>query len=129
MAGHLSMMFEMGYAALPAIKGNKIRPLAVTSTKRLALLPDVPTMAELGVADFESYNWQGVIAPGGTPPAIISKLNAALNEILRDPEVLKQITDTGSQPGGGSPEAFAQFIASETAKWAKVIQAANIQPQ
>ncbi len=129
MAGHLSMMFEMGYAALPAIKGNKIRPLAVTSTKRLALLPDVPTMAELGVADFESYNWQGVIAPGGTPPAIISKLNAALNEILRDPEVLKQITDSGSQPAGGSPEAFAQFIASETAKWAKVIQAANIQPQ
>jgi tripartite-type tricarboxylate transporter receptor subunit TctC len=129
MAGHLSMMFEMGYAALPAIKGNKIRPLAVTSTKRLALLPDVPTMAELGVADFESYNWQGVIAPGGTPPAIIRKFNAALNEILLDPEVLKQITDSGSQPAGGSPEAFAQFIASETAKWAKVIQAANIQPQ
>jgi tripartite-type tricarboxylate transporter receptor subunit TctC len=129
MAGHLSMMFEMGYAALPAIKGQKIHPLAVTSTKRLALLPDVPTMVELGIADFESYNWQGIIAPAGTPTAVIAKLNAALNEVLLDPEVVKQISDTGSQVGGGSPEDFARFIASETAKWAKVIQSANIQPQ
>ena len=129
MAGHLSMMFEMGYAALPAIKGQKIHPLAVTSTKRLALLPDVPTMVELGIPNFESYNWQGIIAPGGTPAAIISKLNAVLNEILLDPEVVKQISDAASQVGGGTPEAFAQFIASETAKWAKVIQSANIQPQ
>ena len=129
MAGHLSMMFEMGYAALPAIKGQKIHPLAVTSTKRLALLPDVPTMVELGIPNFESYNWQGIIAPGGTPAAIISKLNAVLNEILLDPEVIKQISDAGSQAGGGTPEVFAQFIASETAKWAKVIKSANIQPQ
>jgi len=129
MAGHLSMMFEMGYAALPAIKGQKIRPLAVTSTKRLALLPDVPTMVELGISDFESYNWQGIIAPAGTPAAIISKLNAALNEILLDPDVIKQISDTGSQAGGGTPEDFARFITSETTKWAKVIRAANIQPQ
>jgi tripartite-type tricarboxylate transporter receptor subunit TctC len=129
MAGHLSMMFEMGYAALPAIKGQKIRPLAVTSTKRLALLPDVPTMVELGIPDFESYNWQGVIAPGGTPAAIISRLNATLNEILLDPEVIKQISDTGSQPGGGTPEDFTRFIATETAKWAKVIQSAKIEPQ
>jgi tripartite-type tricarboxylate transporter receptor subunit TctC len=129
MAGHLSMMFEMGYAALPAIKGQKIRPLAVTSTKRLALLPDVPTMAELSVAGFESYNWQGIIAPARTPKPIIAKLNAALNEVLRDPEVIRQISDAASQVGGGSPEDFAQFIASETAKWAKVIKSANIQPQ
>ena len=129
MAGHLSMMFEMGYAALPAIKGGKIHPLAVTSTKRLALLPDVPTMAELGITDFESYNWQGIIAPAGTPAAIIAKLNATLNEILLDPDVLKQISDTGSQPGGGTPEDFAKFIRAETAKWARVIKSAKIEPQ
>ena len=129
MAGHLSMMFEMGYAALPAIKGGKIHPLAVTSTKRLALLPEVPTMAELGITDFESYNWQGIIAPAGTPAAIIAKLNAALNEILLDPEVLKQISDSGSQPGGGTPEDFAHFIRAETAKWAKVIKSARIEAQ
>jgi tripartite-type tricarboxylate transporter receptor subunit TctC len=129
MAGHLSMMFEMGYAALPAIKGQKIRPIAVTSTNRLALLPDVPTMAELGISGFESYNWQGIIVPAGTPKAIISKLNTALNEVLLDPEVVKQISDAASQPGGGSPEDFGRFIASETTKWAKVIKSANIQPQ
>jgi tripartite-type tricarboxylate transporter receptor subunit TctC len=95
----------------------------------LALLPEVPTMVELGIPNFESYNWQGIIAPGGTPAAIISKLNAVLNEILLDPEVVKQISDAASQVGGGTPEAFAQFIASETAKWAKVIKLANIQPQ
>ena len=129
MAGHLSMMFEMGYAALPAIKGGKIHPLAVTSTKRLALLPDVPTMAELGITDFESYNWQGIIAPAGTPAAIIAKLNATLNEILLDPDVLKQISDTGSQPGGGTPEDFAKFIRAETAKRARVIKSAKLEPQ
>jgi tripartite-type tricarboxylate transporter receptor subunit TctC len=129
MAGHISMMFEMGYAALPAIESQKIRPLAVTSTKRLTVLPTVPTMVELGIPDFESYNWQGIVTPAGTPAAIIAKLNATLNEILLDPEVIKQISDTGSQAGGGTPEDFANFIASETAKWAKVIKSANIQPQ
>ena len=79
MAGHISMMFEMGYAALPAIEGKKIRPLAVTSTKRLTLLPDVPTMAEAGVPGFESYNWQGIIVPAKTPRAIIDKAAALLN--------------------------------------------------
>jgi tripartite-type tricarboxylate transporter receptor subunit TctC len=129
MAGHLNMMFEMGYSALPSIQANKIRPLAVTSTTRLAILPDVPTMAESGVADFESYNWQGIIAPAGTPTPIIARLNKVLNEILQDPDVLKAIADTGSQAIGGSPEAFGEFILAERAKWTKVIKSAGIQPE
>ncbi len=129
MAGHLNMMFEMGYSALPSIQANKIRPLAVTSTTRLAILPDVPTMAESGVADFESYNWQGIIAPAGTPAPIVARLNKVLNEILQDPDVLKAIADTGSQPIGGSPEAFGEFILAERAKWSKVIKSAGIQPE
>ena len=129
MAGHLSMMFEMGNSALPSIQAGKIRPLAVTSKTRLAILPEVPTMAESGVADFESYNWQGIIGPAGIPPAIIGKLNKVLNEILQDPDVLKAIADTGSQPRGGSPEAFAQFIGTEREKWAKVITAAGIKAE
>lgn len=129
MAGHLSMMFEMGYSALPSIQAGKIRPLAVTSTTRLALLPDVPTMAESGVPDFESYNWQGIIGPAGIPGPIIAKLNAAFNEILKDPDVIKAIADTGSQTRGGTPEAFSQFILAERKKWAKVIQAAGIKPE
>jgi hypothetical protein len=129
MAGHLSMMFEMGYSALPSIQADKIRPLAVTSTTRLAILPDVPTMAESGVADFESYNWQGIISPTGIPAPIIAKLNQVFNEILQDPDVIKAIADTGSQVRGGSPEAFAQFIETERTKWAQVIKKAGIKPE
>ncbi len=126
MAGHIDMMFEMGYAAMPAIQAKKVHPLAVTSAKRLALLPDVPTMAESGLPGFESYNWQGVIAPAGTPDAVIQKLNAAFNNILKKPEVQKAFEATGGQSAGGTPEEFAAFIQNETEKWAKVIKSANI---
>ena len=126
MAGHLSFMFEMGYAALPSIKAGLVKPIAVTSTKRLAALPYVPTMIEAGLGDYESYNWQGVIVPAKTPPAIIAKLNKAFNEILKDPDVVKAISDVGSQAVGGSSEAFGKFILTEQEKWARVIKAANI---
>ena len=129
MAGHLDMMFEMGNSALPSIQANRIRPLAVTSSKRLLILPEVPTMAESGVPDFESYNWQGIIAPAGTPGPIIAILNKAFNGILQDPDVVKAIADTGSQPIGGSPEDFEKFIQLERLKWAKVIGSAGIQPE
>jgi len=129
MGGHLSMMFEMGYAALPAIQTGKVRPIAVTSAERLAALPDVPTMAEAGLPGYESYNWQGIIAPGGTPAPIIARLNAEFNRILQDPDVSKAIATSGSQAGGGTPEDFGRFIQSETAKWAWVIKTANISLQ
>jgi tripartite-type tricarboxylate transporter receptor subunit TctC len=126
MAGHIDMMFEMGYAAMPSIQSKKVHPLAVTSAKRLPLLPDVPTMDESGLKGFESYNWQGVIAPAGTPEPVIQKLNAAFNKILKKPEVQKAFDETGGQVAGGTPQEFAQFIQSETEKWAKVINAANV---
>lgn len=126
MAGHLNMMFEMGYAALPSIKSGRVTPIAVTSAERISILPDVPTLSELGVKDFESYNWQGIIVPAGTPAAIIAKLNTAFNEILKDPDVAKAISSVGSQAVGGTPEDFGLFIAAETTKWAKVIKAADI---
>lgn len=126
MGGHISMMFEMGYAALPAIQNNKVHPIAVTSKTRLSVLPDVPTMDEAGLPGFESYNWQGIVAPAGTPEPIIARLNTELNKILQDPDVQRAIADTGSQAGGGSPEDFAKFIAAETQKWGDVIQRANI---
>jgi tripartite-type tricarboxylate transporter receptor subunit TctC len=126
MAGHLSMMFELGYAALPSIKAGSVKPIAVTSAKRLAALPDVPTMAEAGLPDYISYNWQGVIVPAKTPQAIVTKLNKAFNEILKDPDVAKAISDVASQSEGGTPEAFGKFIQSERVKWAVIIKAANI---
>jgi len=126
MGGHISMMFEMGYSALPAIRGKKVHPIAVTSSKRLAVLPDVPTLSEAGLPGFESYNWQGIVAPAGTPAPIIARLNSEFNRILQDPEVQQAIADTGSQAGGGTPEEFGAFIASETRKWAEVIKKGNI---
>lgn len=126
MAGHIDMMFEMGYAAMPSIQSKKVHPLAVTSAKRLPLLPDVPTLAESGLKGFESYNWQGVIAPAGTPEPVIQKLNAAFNKILKKPEIQKAFDETGGQVAGGTPEEFGQFIQSETEKWAKVIKTANV---
>ncbi|MFC3339707.1 Bug family tripartite tricarboxylate transporter substrate binding protein [Paracandidimonas soli] len=126
MAGHISMMFEMGYAAMPAIESGKVHPLAVTSAQRLALLPDVPTLAESGLPGFESYNWQGIIAPAGIPAEVVAKLNEATNRVLKKPEVVKAFDATGGQVGGGTPEDFAKFIDSETRKWAEVIKTANI---
>ena len=129
MAGHLPMMFEMGYAALPSIKSGKVRALAVTSNRRLALLPEVPTMAEAGQAGFEVYNWQGVIAPAGMPRAIVERLNLALNAILALPEQRDAILATASEVAGGTPEQFRDLIASETVKWAQVVRAANMRPE
>lgn len=126
MAGHIDMMFEMGYAAMPAIQADKVHPIAVTSSQRLALLPNVPTMAESGLPGFESYNWQGIIVPAGTPRPIVDKLNAAFNRVLQKPEVKQAFDATGGQVGGGTPEEFASFIESETEKWAHLIKSANI---
>lgn len=126
LAGHVPMMFEMGYAALPSVKAGKIRALAVTSTKRLAVLPEVPTMIEAGVPGFESYNWQGVIAPAKTPREIVDRLNRELNLLLTQPALRDLIVNDGSQPGGGTPEAFGAFIRSESDKWGKVVREAKI---
>ena len=126
MAGHLNMMFEMGYAALPAIQSGKVKPIAVTSKERIGVLPEVPTMSEAGLPGFESYNWQGVIAPANLPAPILNKLNQTINEILKDPEVADAIKKSGSQAAGGSPKDFAVFIQSEQEKWKKVIQSAGV---
>jgi tripartite-type tricarboxylate transporter receptor subunit TctC len=129
MAGHLPMMFEMGYAAIPSIKAGKIRALAVTSTQRLALLPEVPTMSEAGLPGFEVYNWQGVIAPAGTPRAIVERLNRELNAILAQPAQREAIAANASEVAGGTPEQFRDLIRSETVKWGEVVRAAKIQAQ
>jgi tripartite-type tricarboxylate transporter receptor subunit TctC len=129
MAGHLPVMFEMGYAALPSVKSGKTRALAVTSTQRLPLLPEVPTMAEAGQPGFESFNWQGVVVPAGTPRAIVERLNREFNAILALPEQRESILATASEVAGGTPEAFRELIRSETVKWADVVRAAKIQAE
>lgn len=126
MGGHLAFMFEMGYAALPAIQGQKVNPLAVSGKQRLKVLPNVPTLDEAGIKGFESYNWLGMIAPAGTPAAVIERLNKAVNEALQSPDVRAMIENTGGEVMGGSAQAFGKYLEQERARWAPVIKHANI---
>lgn len=127
MAGHLAMMFEMGYSALPSIKAKKINALAVSSKTRLSVLPDVPTLHEAGIKDFESYNWLGMIAPASTPDAVIARLNQAMNLALKNEAALRQMIEgSGGMVMGGTPEAYGKFIEAERSKWEPVIRNAGI---
>lgn len=126
MGGHLAFMFEMGYSALPAIKAGKIKALAVSSGKRVKVLPDLPTLDEAGIRGFESYNWLGMIAPASTPDAVVARLNQAVNEALKQDELKQMIEGSGGIVVGGTPQAFGDFIAGERAKWAPVIRNAHI---
>lgn len=110
------------------IRSKKLRALAVASPKRLALLPDVPTVAESGVADFEASVWWGLMAPAGTPQAIVSRLNAELQKVLSEPAFQARLAELGVVTTTGSSAQFGEFIRAETTRWGKVIQAANIKP-
>ena len=129
MGGQVDMMFEQMYAAAPSIRAGKLRALAITSRTRSPLFPDLPTMIEAGVPGFEVQNWQGLIAPAGTPPAIIKVLNEATNKALQDPAIREQMLGQGNEIGGGTPEQFAALIKSEAAKWGKLVKTANIKPE
>jgi len=129
MAGNVTMMFDQMYSAMPSIKADKLRPIAITSKKRSPLLPDVPSFTEVGYPKVVVLNWQGLIAPKGTPKAIIDKLNAAANEALKDPQLRELMLSQGNEIGGGSPSDFAALIKSESTKWGAVVKLANIKPE
>jgi tripartite-type tricarboxylate transporter receptor subunit TctC len=129
MAGNVDLMFDQMYSAVPSIKADKIRPLAITSKKRSPLLPNVSSFAELGYPKVEVLNWQGLIAPKGTPKAIIDKLNNAANEALKDPQLRELMLAQGNEIGGGSPAEFAALVKSEASKWSAVVKSANIKPE
>ena len=129
MGGQVQMMFEQMYSAMPAIKGGRLRALAITSKTRSPLLPDLPTMAEQGFPAIEVLNWQGLIAPKGISPELVKTLNAALNKALQDPEVKEKILSQGNEMGGGTPEVFAALIKAEAPRWGKVVRDAKIEPE
>lgn len=129
MGGQVQMMFEQMYAAMPAIKGGRLRALAITSKTRSPLLPDLPTMAEQGYPAVEVQNWQGLVAPKGIPADLVKVLNAALNKALQDPEVKEKILSQGNEMGGGTPEQFAALIKAEAPRWGKVVRDAKIEPE
>jgi tripartite-type tricarboxylate transporter receptor subunit TctC len=107
------------------IKAGKLRAIAVTSAQRAPALPDIPTIAESGLPGFEATSWFGVVAPAGTPPAIISRLNSEMDKWLQSPEGKETLLAQGAVPAGGTPEQFAAYIRTETDKWAKVVKASG----
>jgi tripartite-type tricarboxylate transporter receptor subunit TctC len=129
MAGNVTMMFDQMYSAMPSIKADKLRPIAITSKKRSPLLPSIPTFAEMGYPRVEVLNWQGLIAPKGTPKAIIDNLNAAANEALKDPQLREIMLSQGNEIGGGTPADFSALVNLEAVKWRAVVKAANIKPE
>lgn len=124
MGGQVQLLFQTGPGSLAQIKAGKIRALAVTSAVRSPQLPDLPTMIEAGMPGFEANGWNGLVAPAGTPKALIAKLSAEVTRVMKDPVVLQKITETGWEPVtlGATPEQFAKFISTDIARYAKVIK-------
>lgn len=126
MGNHVQLMFDSMITALPLVEGGKLRALGVTGRKRSPLLPQVPTLAESGLPDYEATGWTGIVVPAKTPPAIIAKLNEAIVQALKSPELQQAFEKQAAEPVGSTPEEFAAFIRKETDKWAKIILAAGI---
>ncbi len=125
-AGQNQLMFATSLSVLPHIKAEKLRALAVTNAKRSRLLPELPTIAEAGVPGFEATTWHGVLTTGGTPPAIVNKLNAEINRILQLADVRERLGALGAEIIGGTPKEFSDHIQREIPKWAKVIRDAGV---
>ncbi|KAB2896714.1 MAG: tripartite tricarboxylate transporter substrate binding protein [Burkholderiaceae bacterium] len=126
LAGQVDLMFEQTGAALPSIQAGKIRPLAVTSLKRLSSLPEVPTFAELGWPQVQVSNWMGYVAPKGTPKAVVDRLHAAFAKAAAHAEVQERILSQSNEVGGGSPADFAAFIDAEAQKWSRLVKERGI---
>jgi len=126
LAGHVQMYFDTVALFLSHIKAGKLTALAIAAEARSLELPDVPTTTESGFATLRSTFWAGVVAPKGTPAGVVGKLNLAINEILKSPELETNLAKINAMPKLGSPEDFALFMAAETQKWTKVIAAAGI---
>ena len=129
LAGEVSMSFLDPTGALPHSKAGKLRILAVTTAKRSRSFPDVPTIAESGYPGYELASWNGVLAPSGTPAAIVRQLNAEINKILALPEIQGRLIDVGYEPVGGAPEDFGNLIRREISKWDPIVKAAKIKAE
>ena len=125
-AGQIAFLMDSVVSAQPHIKDGRVRPLAVSGTKRSTALPNVPTFAEAGVPGMDFNNWFGVFAPAGTPPDIVQRLNRELNAVLRSPDVIERLERVGADPAGGTPEQFAKVYRDEAENWKAVIQRAGI---
>jgi len=126
--GQVTMMFGSMSAVLPHIKSGKLRALGVASLKRSAAMPELPTIAEQGLPKFEAVSWYALMAPAGTPAAIVDRLNAESVRALAKPAIKEKFAAQGLEPGSGKPQELAATIRTETARWAEVIRKQNIKP-
>ena len=124
-AGSVDLMFDNLGVSLPLVKGGKLKLLAVATPKRMASLPDVPTIAQT-LPGFESAAWFAIVAPPKTPQTVVDKINADVNEALRQPDVIQRLAQLSAEPIGGTPQATAAYMRDEVERWHKVIKAANV---
>ena len=122
LAGRSQMIFATALSVKAYIDANRLRPLGVTTLKRMDTMPNLPTIAESGVPGFEASTWHGLVAVAGTPRPVMTRLNAEVNAILKDPQMAKFLESQGAIVEGGTAEKFAAHIKSEIPKWAKVIK-------
>jgi tripartite-type tricarboxylate transporter receptor subunit TctC len=125
-AGHVDVAFANPAASHPYVQAGRMRALAVTGEKRSAMLPDVPTLAESAIPGFEASTWWGILAPAGTPAAIVSEINAKLAQALTQRDVTDRVAALGADLVGGPPERLAEHLRSEIPKWRDVVRKANI---
>ena len=128
-AGRVSMMFADFTTAIPHVTAGTLRPLAVSRIKRSTLFPDLPTLDEAGVKGFNLDTWAGLVAPTGTPPAVVNKLNAALRKIIDSPEVQAKFKNVGFEGFSSTPEELGDYIKVQLAEWGKMVKDAGIQPE
>jgi len=128
-AGHVQFMFDTALIVGPHIKAGKLRPLAVTSSKRVKTLPDVPTLVEAGVPGYEIGSWQAIFAPAGTPKPIVQKLNTSIVGVLKMPDVQERLAGLGMDTVAGTPDELGRFQKDEVVKWSKIVKEANIKPE
>ena len=126
LAGNVHLVFIGIPAAAPHIKAGKLRALAIVAPQRSTALPDVPTVAEAGLKDFEVTTWYGILAPAGTPQSVVKRLNAELVKVMHAPEMKEKLTATGTEPLTSTPEEFAAYIKREIAKWGDVIRKVGV---
>jgi tripartite-type tricarboxylate transporter receptor subunit TctC len=129
LSGEAQVNFATLPAVVPQIKGGKVRAIALASNQRNPAVPDVPTMAEWGVADFDVGTWSGLIGPKGLPADVVQKINAAVSDVVNDPAIRKRLLDEGSEIRLMSPAEFGNFIRQENVRWVKVVKEAGIKPQ
>jgi tripartite-type tricarboxylate transporter receptor subunit TctC len=128
-AGRVDFMFTDIAAAQAQVKAGNLRALAVTSKNRSAIMPELPTIIETGVADYDLSGWNGLFAPAGTPPEIVNKINSEITKIVQMPDVRARILDIGAEPGPMKPAEYAAWVQSEVTKWTKLVKEAGIQPE